>query len=187
MTSTPPPLVLVLMGVSGCGKSTTGARLSKLLGWPFRDADSFHPPANIDKMSKGAPLTDADRVPWLAAIAEWIDARMAAGESGIVSCSALKRAYRDVIVGQRERVRLVYLRGDKALIGDRMSRRKNHFMPAALLQSQFDALEEPRPDERPIVVSVAMPPRRVAQRILEDAGLAEVGTGAPSNKGSDVP
>jgi gluconokinase len=185
--TTRPPLILVLMGVSGCGKSTTGVRLSKLLGWPFRDADSFHPPTNIDKMSQGVPLTDADRFPWLAAIAQWIDERIGGGEPGLVSCSALKRAYRDVIVGQRHRVRLVYLRGDMALIADRLSRRKNHFMPAALLQSQFDALEEPLADEQPIVVSVAMPPRRVVQRILEDAGLAEVGVGAASDKRGKLP
>ena len=89
------PLVIVLMGVSGCGKSTTGAALSHRLGWPFRDADSFHPPANVDKMSRGTPLTDEDRWPWLAAIAQWIDERCQAGERGIVSCSALKRAYRE--------------------------------------------------------------------------------------------
>src|SRR4029079_5449707 len=94
-----PPLVIVLMGVSGSGKSTTGATLSRRLGWPFRDADSFHPPANVAKMSRGVPLTDEDRWPWLDAIAKWIDARCAAGERGVVSCSALKREYRDRIVG----------------------------------------------------------------------------------------
>lgn len=166
------PVVLVLMGVSGCGKSTTGARLSKLLGWPFRDADSFHPQANIGKMSKGLPLTDEDRQPWLAAIARWIDERLAAGGCGIVSCSALKRAYRRVIVGEREGVRLVYLKGNMDLIGDRLSRRRNHFMPAALLRSQFDALEEPQGDERALNVPVSLSPRRVVETIVQELQLS---------------
>ena len=172
MTENAKPLVLVLMGVSGCGKSTTGTRLSKLLGWPFRDADSFHPQANVDKMSKGLPLTDEDRQPWLDAIAHWIDERLASNECGIVSCSALKRAYRHVIVGDRADVRLVYLKGDMALIGDRISRRKNHFMPPALLKSQFDALEEPQADERALSVPIVLSPRRVVESILQQLGIA---------------
>ena len=171
------PLVLVLMGVSGCGKSTTGARLSKLLGWPFRDADSFHPQANIDKMSKGLPLTDEDRQPWLAAIAQWIDERLAAGECGIVSCSALKRTYRCIIVGERTGVRLVYLKGNMELIGDRLSRRRNHFMPAGLLRSQFDALEEPQGDERALSVPVSLSPRRVVETIMQELRLAHSAEG----------
>ena len=111
------PLVILLMGVSGSGKSTTGTALSQKLGWPFRDADSFHPPANVEKMSRGTPLTDEDRWPWLAAIAQWIDERCQAGERGIVSCSALKRTYRSRIIGTRSGVQLVYLKGDIALIG----------------------------------------------------------------------
>jgi gluconokinase len=166
MSQTMAPLVLVLMGVSGSGKSTTGAALAKALGWPFRDADSFHPPANIAKMSQGLPLDDEDRSPWLAAIAGWIDERCELGEPGIVSCSALKRAYRQRIVGERRGVRLVYLRGSKALIGRRLEARKHHFMPASLLDSQFTVLEEPRADEHAIVVSVAMSPRRVVEAIL---------------------
>jgi gluconokinase len=177
MTANAKPLVLVLMGVSGCGKSTTGTRLSKLLGWPFRDADSFHPQANIDKMSKGLPLTDEDRQPWLTAIAQWVDERLASNESGIVSCSALKRSYRRVIVGDRPDVRLVYLKGDMALIGDRISRRRNHFMPPALLKSQFDALEEPQADERPLSVPVVLSPRRVVESIMQQLGLAAPAAG----------
>jgi gluconokinase len=166
------PSVLVLMGVSGCGKSTTGALLAGRLGWPFRDADSFHPPQNIAKMSRGTPLTDADRAPWLAAIAAWIDERLKAGGSGIVSCSALKRAYRDAIAGSRAGVRLVYLKGDKDLIARRMAARLDHFMPPALLDSQFATLEEPGPDERPLVVPVAPQPGEVVELIVRELGLA---------------
>jgi gluconokinase len=165
------PLVVVLMGVSGSGKSTTGAALSRQLGWPFRDADTFHPPSNVEKMSKGLPLTDADRAPWLAAIARWIDERLGAGEPGIVSCSALKRAYRRTIIGDRNGVALVYLAGDKALIADRMRARKHHFMPVSLLDNQFATLEEPRDDERPVVVSIAPTPERVAAAIITALGL----------------
>jgi gluconokinase len=165
------PLVIVLMGVSGCGKSTTGMALSRQLGWPFRDADSFHPPANVAKMSRGVPLTDEDRWPWLDAIAQWIDERCVTGEHGIVSCSALKRIYRDRIAGAREKVRLVYLKGDKGLIGQRLRARKNHFMPASLLDSQFTTLQEPAAEEGALNVSVAMSPRRVAGTIIETLGL----------------
>lgn len=171
MPMAPPPLVIVLMGVSGSGKSTTGTALSRALGWPFRDADSFHPPANVEKMSRGTPLTDEDRWPWLAAIARWIDERRDAGERGIVSCSALKRAYRDRIIGARQGVQLVYLQGDGKLIGRRLHARKGHFMPASLLASQFAVLEEPQADERALTVPVAMSPRRVVRTIIERLGL----------------
>lgn len=166
-----PPRVIVLMGVSGCGKSTTGRRLAATLAWPFRDADSFHPPANIEKMQSGRPLDDADRAPWLAAIAEWIDDRRRDG-AGVVTCSALKARYRQVLIGARPDVGLVYLKGSMGLIGDRMGRRKGHFMPPALLQSQFDALEEPSLQEHPLVVPVHLAPRRVVERILTGFGLA---------------
>jgi carbohydrate kinase (thermoresistant glucokinase family) len=122
-------------------------------------------------MSRGTPLTDEDRWPWLAAIAQWIDERCEAGERGIVSCSALKRAYRDRIIGPRRGVRLVYLKGDIAVIGQRLRARKHHFMPASLLESQFAVLEEPRADERPLTVSIAMSPRRVVGTIIERLGL----------------
>lgn len=161
-----PAQVVVLMGVSGCGKSTTGAALSERLGWPFRDADTFHPESNVAKMSRGLPLTDEDRRPWLAAIAAWIDERCTAGEAAIVSCSALKRRYRDVIVGPRAGVRLVHLAGTREVIGERLAARRGHFMPASLLTSQFEALEPPSAEERPIVVDVAQQPKAVVAEII---------------------
>lgn len=168
----PGPQVLVLMGVAGSGKSTIGEGLAAHLGWPFRDADSFHPRSNVDKMSRGIPLDDDDRAPWLAAIARWIDERLATGERGIVSCSALKRRYREVIVGTRPGVRLVYLEGDMALIGARMGRRRDHFMPTSLLESQFDALEAPGADERAVVADIARAPDEVVAAIVSELRLA---------------
>jgi len=165
------PRAIVVMGVSGSGKSTTGRRLAGALGWSFRDADEFHPPANIEKMASGRPLDDSDRAPWLAAIAAWIDQQRAAGQGAVVSCSALKRAYRGVLVGSRPDVAVVYLKGSFPLISDRMSRRRGHFMPPALLKSQFDTLEEPAPDEGALYVSVRMPPKRVVERIVMGLGL----------------
>ena len=174
-----PPSVLLLMGVSGCGKTTTAHRLARRLNWPFRDGDSFHPVSNVEKMKAGLPLTDDDRWPWLDAIGAWIDDQRAMPGKAIVTCSALKRIYRQRLLHNRLDVQLVYLKGSRQLIGDRVSRRRNHFMPPALLDSQFAALEEPRGAERPVVVSVAMPPNRVVERILtltrlhepRDAGL----------------
>ncbi|MEZ5856970.1 MAG: gluconokinase [Hyphomicrobiaceae bacterium] len=164
--------VIVLMGVSGCGKTTTGKRLAKALGWPFRDADEFHPEANVAKMASGQPLNDEDRAPWLRAIAGWIDVQRMEGHGGIVSCSALKRAYRDALIGPaRHDVALVYLKGSKALIADRLSRRRGHFMPPALLESQFATLEEPTGDEHPLVVSMRLPPKRVVERVVSGLGL----------------
>jgi gluconokinase len=165
------PAVLVLMGVAGSGKTTIGAALSERLGWPYADADEFHPPANVAKMSAGHPLTDDDRRPWLEAIAAYIDSMREKGGHAIVSCSALKRAYRDIIVGARADVRLVLLDGTKEEIFARMSARKDHFMPLALLDSQFATLERPGADERPIVVSIARSPQEIATAIaIETAG-----------------
>jgi carbohydrate kinase (thermoresistant glucokinase family) len=147
--------VLVLMGVSGCGKTVVAERLVARLGWPFQEGDALHPPANVAKMHAGTPLTDDDRWPWLDAVAAWIDSRLAAGGNGIVTCSALKRAYRDRIIGARAGVRLVYLRGDRDLLAARIGARRGHFMPASLLDSQLATLEPPGADEHPIVVDVA--------------------------------
>ena len=148
------PRALIVMGVSGSGKTTVGEGLASRLGWRYADADQFHPASNIAKMSAGHALTDEDRWPWLRAIAAEIDRVRAAGDHLVVGCSALKRAYRDVLVHGRDDVRLVYLEGTQALIADRLNKRKGHFMPPGLLTSQFKTLEPPTPDERPIKVSI---------------------------------
>jgi gluconokinase len=158
---------IVVMGVSGAGKSTVGRIIAARLDCPFRDADSFHPKANIEKMSRGEPLTDEDRWPWLQAIADWIGEHRAAGTTGIVTCSALKRRYRDLITGrQRPDVRLIYLKGEFDLIAARLAARKGHFMPPALLRSQFDALEQPGVDEHAITVSIDAAPEEIAERVV---------------------
>ncbi|MGP9809996.1 gluconokinase [Rhodopseudomonas sp. NSM] len=142
------------MGVSGSGKSTIGERLAERLGWTYRDGDDFHPPANVAKMSAGQPLTDDDRWPWLRAIAAEIDRIAGEGRHAVIGCSALKRAYRDILVHGRDDVRIVYLDGSRELIAQRMAGRKNHFMPGGLLDSQFATLQQPGADERPITVSI---------------------------------
>ena len=162
---------IVVMGVSGSGKSTIGRPVAERLGCPFRDADSFHPKANIEKMRSGEPLTDDDRWPWLEAIADWIAEHRAAGTTCVVTCSALKRAYRDIVTNNQSRdVRLVYLKGDFDLIAARLKARKGHFMPPALLQSQFAALEEPDADEHPITVSIDAPPEQIAAQVIAKLG-----------------
>jgi gluconokinase len=164
------PSVLVVMGVSGSGKSTIAAMLAHRLNWIFEEGDWFHPPSNIEKMHRGEPLTDEDRWPWLEGIAAWIDATRRAGNHGTVACSALKRAYRDILVGERPDVRLVYLKGGRDLIARRLAARNGHFMPPALLDSQFATLEEPQPDEHPIVVPIAAHPREVVEQIVKKLG-----------------
>lgn len=140
------PLVLV-MGVSGAGKSTVGRLLAERLGVAFADVDSFHPPASIAKMRRGEPLTDADRWLWLDAIGAWVDAQAAAGTGGVVTCSALKRSYRDCLRTERPALRLLHLSGDPALIGARQAARPAHFMPASLMASQSATLELPAAEE----------------------------------------
>ena len=148
------PCALVVMGVSGSGKSTIGDKLAERLGWRYEDGDTFHPASNVDKMSAGHPLTDEDRWPWLQAIADEIDRLCKAGERVVIACSALKRAYRDVLVHGRNDVRMVYLEGGKELIAERLARRKHHFMPPGLLDSQFETLQPPGADENPLTVSI---------------------------------
>jgi gluconokinase len=159
--------VLVLMGVSGCGKTTVGAALAERLGWEFLEGDALHPPANVTKMAAGTPLNDEDRWPWLRAIAARIDAWRTDGVHGVVACSALKRVYRDALIGARDDVRLVYLRGDKDVIAARLAARKGHFMPPGLLDSQFRTLEEPGVAERPLVIAIGDVPDVIVENILE--------------------
>jgi gluconokinase len=158
------------MGVSGCGKSTIAAMLAHRLNWIFEEGDWFHPRSNIEKMHSGQPLTDEDRWPWLEGIAAWIDATRHAGNRGTVACSALKRAYRNILVGARTDVCIVYLKGDRDLIARRLAARDGHFMPPSLLDTQFAALEEPQPDEHAIVVSIAPHPREIVDEIVQKLG-----------------
>jgi gluconokinase/shikimate kinase len=169
--SRPGPLVLVFMGVSGCGKSTVAALLAGRLGWPFEEGDALHPQANVDKMRAGEPLTDADRLPWLERVADWIDARLDAGENGIITCSALKRSYRSLLDRRRRGVCFVYLAGDRDTIAVRITTRGGHFMPPSLLDSQFAILEEPGPDEPAIRMEIGPPPQQVAQTVVDELGL----------------
>ena len=164
---------VVVMGVSGSGKTTIAQRLAAAEGWIILEGDSFHPPENVAKMAAGTPLTDEDRWPWLRAIAAAIDAHRARGKSAVVACSALRRAYRDILIGDRKDVRLVYLKGSQALIAGRMKARKGHFMPPALLESQFRTLEEPGPDENPITIDIDAPPDAIVQAIRERLIMGE--------------
>jgi gluconokinase len=169
----PAPAVMIVMGVSGSGKSTVGALLARSLHWEFEDADWLHPASNVDKMHNGIPLTDEDRRPWLEAVAAWIDNTRRAGEHVVVACSALKHRYRDILIGDRKDVRLLYLRGDETLIARRIATRHEHFMPRSLLHSQFEALEESGPDETPITVSIEPQPREVVAQVLSALAMAE--------------
>jgi gluconokinase len=160
------PVIAVVMGVSGSGKTTVSALLAAALGCQFQEGDDLHPAENVEKMHRGTPLTDADRMPWLHKIAEEIDGWRARGEAGVLTCSALKRSYRDIIIGARPDVTLVYLKGSYDLIRRRMAARHEHFMPVALLDSQFATLQEPTPDEHPITVDVGGRPTEIAAEIV---------------------
>jgi gluconokinase len=160
------PSIAVVMGVSGSGKTTVAVLLAAALGSKFQEGDDLHPLENVEKMHSGTPLTDADRMPWLHKIAEVIDGWLARGESGVLTCSALKRSYRDIIIGDRPGVTLVYLQGSQSLIGRRMAARHEHFMPVALLDSQFSTLEEPTADEHPIIISVGDSPVAIVAEIV---------------------
>jgi gluconokinase len=164
--------IVVVMGVSGSGKTTVAKLLAETSGWQFQEGDTLHPPENVEKMSAGVPLTDADRLPWLRKIAVTIDGWRAHGQSGVVTCSALKRSYREIIVGDRPDVRLVYLKGSLDLIRRRMAARRGHFMPSTLLDSQFAILEEPSPDENAIVVDIGGQPEEIVGEIAERLRVA---------------
>ncbi|MDF2576044.1 MAG: carbohydrate kinase [Agromyces sp.] len=155
--------VLVVMGVAGTGKSTIAALLAGRLGWPFLEGDALHPETNVAKMAAGHPLDDEDRWPWLARIAEWIDERQAAGEPAIVTCSALRRRYRDAL--GRDGVVFVHLTGDRDVIFDRLTRRQGHFMPPALFDSQLATLEPLESDENGLLVDVSLTPEEQAAEV----------------------
>ena len=165
------PCALVVMGVSGSGKSTISESLAARLGLAYRDGDRFHPASNVAKMSAGHPLTDEDRWPWLQAIADEIDRLSASGERAVIACSALKRAYRDILVHGRDDIRIVFLDGAQDLIADRLAVRKGHFMPPDLLASQFRTLERPGANERPITVSIDAPVERIVDDIVSQLNL----------------
>lgn len=174
------PTCVVVMGVSGAGKSTVAALPADRLGWPVTEADAFHPAGNIGKMTAGTPLTDADRAPRLAAIRDWITERAAPDESTVVTCSALKGAYRDVLREAGARVRFLFLHGAGDVIGDRVAHRSGHFMPPSLLRSQFDALEPLRPDEDGVAVDV----RDIPELIVEHAVVRlDLPAGDPATAG----
>ena len=145
---------IVIMGVSGCGKTTVAEALARRLGWTFLDADRLHPVGNVEKMRSGTALTDDDRRPWLQAIAAEIDQQRAVQKPIVTACSALKRAYRTILIGERADVRLIYLKGNHGLIMSRLAPRKDHYFPASLLDSQFATLEEPAAAEQALVVTI---------------------------------
>ncbi|MFE2955626.1 gluconokinase [Nocardia tengchongensis] len=171
MTAAARPHIVVVTGVSGSGKSTLAATLARSLGWDLLEGDDLHPPANIAKMAAGHALTDADRAPWLAAIAAWMSAEFAARRSAVVTCSALERSYRDVLrrslVGHPDAVlTILQLTGSRQQLADRLATRTGHFMPAALLDSQLDTLEPPGPDEPVVRLEIGPPPAEMAAAAL---------------------
>ena len=161
-------MILIIAGPSGSGKTTVGAMLAGRLHWSFADADSFHPAANIEKMKQGHPLTDADRRPWLEAICAWMDERIAAGESVVVTCSALRRAYRAKLLAGRPEARLVFLAVDREALVSHLTGRHGHFFPRALLDSQLADLEVPHGEENVIVVNLEGRPEDTVAKILKE-------------------
>lgn len=169
--SSPAPVAIIVMGPSSVGKTTTAQMIAAELGWPFAEADEFHPPQNIEKMSAGIPLNDADRQPWLETIRDWISGQAAEGRSVVLTCSALKRRYRDTLRGARARVRFLELVASKALVAERMAQRTGHYMPTSLLDSQFADLEELHDDEDGVKIDVGPPPQTVRDQSLLALGL----------------
>lgn len=163
---------IVIMGVSGCGKTTVAEELAKRLGWIFSDADRFHPAGNVEKMRSGTALTDDDRRPWLQAIAAEIDQQRTAQKPIVIACSALKRAYRTILIGERADVRLIYLKGSHDLIMQRLAPRKGHYFPATLLDSQFATLEEPDAAEHALVVTIDKDVDAIVDEIVRRLGYS---------------
>ncbi|MBV9387149.1 MAG: gluconokinase [Chroococcidiopsidaceae cyanobacterium CP_BM_ER_R8_30] len=161
-------MIILVIGVSGSGKTTVGELLAQSLGWEFRDADEFHPKANIEKMSHGIPLNDADRMPWLQAMQSAIDRCLQEEQNMVLTCSALKEAYRQMLLRDKERVRLVYLKGSFELIKQRLEHRPHHYMKVDMLQSQFDTLEEP---QEALTVDITQPPEAIVQQIRASLGI----------------
>ena len=159
-------MIVIVAGVSGSGKTTVGALLAGRLRWRFADADDFHPAVNVEKMRAGIPLTDADRWPWLRAIAAWMDERIARGEDAVLACSALKRSYRDLLLDGRPAALMVFLALDREVLARRLAARHGHFFPVQLLATQFDALEPPGPDERVLTVVPADNPAATVEKII---------------------
>jgi gluconokinase len=179
-------MILIVAGVSGSGKTTVGGLLAGRLHWRFADADAFHPAANIAKMRAGIPLTDEDRWPWLRAIAAWMDERIALGESAVITCSALKRSYRDVLLGGRPEALLVFLAVDREVLARRLAARHGHFFPGQLLGTQFDALEPPQPDEHAVTVPAdGSPEDTVAAIIAIVRPVADAHPGGSGTPGGD--
>jgi len=174
------PCALIVMGVSGSGKSTIAASLAKRLDWTFEDGDRFHPASNVAKMAAGHPLTDEDRWPWLQAIADEID-RVVGGHV-VIACSALKRAYRNLLIHGRSDVRIVFLKGTKALIADRLALRKHHFMPPGLLDSQFKTLEPPESDEHVITAPIDATVETIVENIVRQLGAASSAGNFPGGR-----
>ena len=166
------------MGVAGAGKSTLAFALAERLGWPFQEGDSLHPAGNIAKMAAGRALDDFDRAPWLDAVAGWIETTAARGGGGVVTCSALKRAYRERLTSGAAPVRIVHVAGDRALISGRLAGRRGHFMPPGLLDSQFATLEPPGADEGAIIVDASWPQEDQVEAVLRALGLSARSSGA---------
>ena len=159
-------MIVIVAGVSGSGKTTVGALLAGRLGWRFADADDFHPAANVAKMRTGVPLTDEDRWPWLRILAAWMDERIAGNDPAVITCSALKRSYRDVLLDGRPRARMVFLAPDREELARRLAARHGHFFPEQLLGSQFADLEPPSPEERVLTVIPTADPETTAGSII---------------------
>ena len=163
-------MIVIVAGVAGSGKTTVGAQVAGRLGWRFADADDFHPAANVAKMRAGLPLTDEDRVPWLRAICAWMDDLIAAGQSGVVTCSALKRSYRDELLRGRPAAMMFFLQVSRDVLVRRLTGRMGHFFPEELLDSQLRTQELPAPDERVVTVSADVDPARIVDEIVAQVG-----------------